>query len=339
MPKRRKIPTPVWERDHGAISRPFAGRSPRFFGAVAVVLLIVAALGLIGFGFLSDYIQDRNRPGSAALQIDDSEYTVREFASRLKTFVQQSGGAGSQGAQPQVAIPSLVEQLIAETVLLRFASEKEQGATDQEVNEEIAKQLGVTADDPNFQTRVQEELVRNGLAEQQYRDKIKATVLFKKLSDKFTAELPAAAESVHYRQIQVATLVEADALLAQIEAGADFAELASQKSGDGATKDIGGDAGWVPRGFLDKATEDALFALDASHITTFPTETGAFVYQVLEKQADRPLDEDKKSVLSGKAMQEWLKEKRDGLTITNAMDTTSGDADKIKYVVKHAYTQ
>jgi hypothetical protein len=121
-PKRRKIPTPVWERDHGAISRPFAGRSPRFFGAIAVVLLVVVALGVIGFGFISDYIGDQQRPGSTALRIDDSEYTVREFANRLKTFVQDSGGSGGQGAQPQVAIPSLVDQLIGETVLLRFAS-------------------------------------------------------------------------------------------------------------------------------------------------------------------------------------------------------------------------
>ncbi len=338
MPKqRRKIPTPSWERDRGALGQQLLGHTPQFYGAIAIVLLVVAALGLVGFGFLSDYIAKQNRPGSTAVQIGETSYSVEYFTNRLKMYVKQLGGSGAQTAQPSTAIPAIVSQIVAENAVLNNASEKQASATDDDVNTQIASQLGIKATDANFQSRLQEELTRNGLTETQYRDFIKARVLQTKLNDAFSAALPATIESVHYRQIQVDSLATADALRAQIEGGADFAALAKEKSSDAATKDQGGDAGWVPRGLLDKATEDTLFGLSANQLTTYPTQSGAFVYQVLEKQADHPIDDSSKPALASKAFQDWLRSKTSGLTVVNNMDFTSGDGDKINYAVKHAY--
>lgn len=338
MPKqRRKIPTPSWERDRGALGQQLLGHSPQFYGTVAIVLLVVAALGLVGYGFLSDYIAKQNRPGSTAVQIGETSYSVEYFTDRLKMYVQQLGGSGSQTAQPSTAIPVIVSQIVGENAILNNASEKQVSATDDDVNTQIASQLGIQATDANFQSRVQEELTRNGLTEAQYRDFNKAHVFQTKLNDVFTAELPAAIESVHYRQIQVDSLATADALRAQIEAGADFAALAKEKSTDTATKDQSGDAGWAPRGLLDKTTEDTLFGLSPNQLTTFPTTSGAFVYQVLEKQVDRPIDGSNKPALANKAFQDWLKSKISALTVVNKMDLTSGDVDKINYAVSHAY--
>lgn len=338
MPKRRRryrVPTPVWERDRVALGRiRLGGRSPQFYATLGVIALVVAAIGLLGYGFGSDWIEDRNRPGSTAVRVDDTKYTVRYFTERLRIRIQELGGAGSQFAQsPELAVGLLSEELIEEGLLLRFAGEQAQTATDDEVKAEIATKLSITADDPNFDTRFQEELTRTNITEQQYRDMARATVLRKKVQEKFTAEVPATAEAIHYRQIIVAEQEEADAIKAQIEGGADFAKIAGEKSQDTTAKENGGDAGWAPRGFLESALEEVLFALEPNQLTVYATETNFYVYQVLEKQADRPVEEAQKSTISNNAYQKWLDDKRASVEVVNHMDLQDGDFDKINYAV------
>jgi peptidyl-prolyl cis-trans isomerase D len=60
--------------------------------------------------------------------------------------------------------------------------------------------------------------------------------------------------------IVVATRTEADAALAEVRAGGRFEAVASAKNSD-QTKAAGGDLGWVARGTMVKAFDEALFAL------------------------------------------------------------------------------
>ena len=55
---------------------------------------------------------------------------------------------------------------------------------------------------------------------------------------------------------------KADALLAQLKQGADFAELAETSSDDVVSGEIGGDLEWIERDVMDPAFEDATFALE-----------------------------------------------------------------------------
>lgn len=69
-----------------------------------------------------------------------------------------------------------------------------------------------------------------------------------------------------------AALKKAEALRAQLDAGADFAELAKANSEDTGSKAAGGDLGWVRRGQMVKSFEDALFALEQNQVSA-PVET------------------------------------------------------------------
>ena len=379
--RKRRIPTPAWERQRGTIGRQVASRGMRFWGVAGIIALAVIAVGLIAYGFINDYVQDQQRPGSAALRVDDASYSVRYFTQRLKEYVQQAGGGSSQAAAPLVAFPTVSEGIIQEAIVLRFAADEGQTVTDDEVDAEIASQLGFNPasgasgqpsatpvetaaapsetpaqgggspsgtpaaspsstplrDAPAFQDLVRNEVKGREISETEYRQMIRAQLLSQKLNDKFTADLPASAESIHYRQIQVADQAAADEIKGLLEGGADFAQLAAERSQDEATKTLGGDAGWAPRGYLEKAVEDALFALTPGAITTYPTQSGAFVYQVLEKDANRAIDESQKTTLVARKVEDWLKEKRDQVTIVNHMDLTTGDSDKIRYASDHAY--
>lgn len=334
--KRREIPTPVWERPHSAIGRTIAGHSAQFYALAAVVLLVLASVAFVGYGFLRDYIDKQHRPSSTAVRIDDTNFTLRYYAQRLKEYIRQVGGTGSQLAQPQVAFSAVTETLVQETILLRFAGDEGQTASEDDVNNEIATQLGITASDPNFEPRFQEELARTGLSEDQYRDMMKAQVLRRKMIEKFTAALPPSAESIHYRQILVSDQANADDIRSQVQSGADFAQLAAERSLDTQTNQNGGDAGWVPRGVLSKELEDLLFSQDVNGVVTFPSGRQVWVYQVVEKAADRPVDETQKPRLAQKAFQEWVNAKRSALKIE---EFVTSDNDKARWVIDQAYAQ
>jgi parvulin-like peptidyl-prolyl isomerase len=196
--------------------------------------------------------------------------------------------------------------------------------------------MGISADDPNFGTRFQEELTRSGLTEEQYREITAAAVLRRKVNEKFTAEVPANAESIHYRLIALGSGDQAlaDDLRAQIEGGADFAALAAERSLDTQTKENGGDAGWAPRGFLETELEDHLFAQEVNAVSTYPTANNVYVYQVTEKVPDRPVDEAQKATLAEKKYSDWATEKQDGVDIKQF---DLGNSDNVAYLVDHAW--
>ena len=338
MPKKRrqaKIPVPAWERPRGALGRQLFGRAPRFYATAGVVALVLVAVGLIGYGYWSDYWEDQRRPDSTAVRVGDTKYTLRHFTERLRVLVQQLGGPGNDAAQPAIAIPATAQQLIQEAIVLQFAADEGVFLAEGEVEEELAVRLGLSADDANFATRFQEELTRSGLTEEQYRQMVQASVLTTKLRAQLEAGVPASAESVRLRQITLTDAAEADDLKAQIEGGADFAQLAAERSLDPSTKDKGGEIGWVPRGVFDKADEDAVFALAPGGLTVVSRQGGAvLLYQVEEKAADRAIEANQKSRLTQKALQDWVEKKKEGLEVK---DLVSQDADKVKWAQDHAY--
>ena len=93
-----------------------------------------------------------------------------------------------------------------------------------------------------------------------------------------------------------------------LEQGKDFAELAKQYSEDSATKEAGGDAGWVARGMtVDPASEEAIFSTAVGSNTTGVTTGSQWtVYRVLEKEASRELDAKQKKTISDSAYGYWL---------------------------------
>lgn len=80
--------------------------------------------------------------------------------------------------------------------------------------------------------------------------------------------------------IQVETEEEAQAVLDRLGAGEDFATLAAEVSEDAATRNSGGDLGWISRGMMTGPFEDALFALPEVGAISGPVKTD-FGYHIL----------------------------------------------------------
>ncbi len=332
MSKRRgKIPTPTWEHEQTGITRKLEANRWQLWATAGIVLLVAASLGVVGWAFLSDYIEDQQRPGSVGLRVADRELTVEEYTQRASLFAEQVGSNNAVSI-----LPPLTADLIEEAILLQFAGERSVTASEDEVRAEIASKLGIEADDPNFEARFEEELTRTGLSDQEYTDLARADVLADSMREAFASEVPDSLPSVSYRQIRVADQETADDLVAQLDGGADFAALAAEHSLDTTASDTGGEIGWVPEGVLIEEIESELFALEVNGITTATASGSVFVFEVLEKSDSQEVADEARTTLGGSAYSEWLTEKQESSDILNEMDLQTGDSDKIGYVIDHA---
>lgn len=98
-----------------------------------------------------------------------------------------------------------------------------------------------------------------------------------------------APEAVHLSHILLADQKQADDFLMAIKAGADFAKLAVQTSLDSATKERGGDAGFVSRGMLPAEMEQAVFGLKPGEVSSvLKSAQGFHLLKVSESRPARP---------------------------------------------------
>ncbi len=95
-------------------------------------------------------------------------------------------------------------------------------------------------------------------------------------------------EAVHLRHILVATEAQAEKIVAQIKAGADFAKLAREDSLAASGKSAGGDYGFVPHGMLPAEIDAVAFAMKPGEIRIVPGERGAHILQVLARRPAQP---------------------------------------------------
>ncbi len=123
--------------------------------------------------------------------------------------------------------------------------------------------------------------------------------------DKQVAEMPAR-EEVRARHILVPTEEEAVAVIAELDAGGDFEEIAKEKSQDGAAAQ-GGDLGYFGAGQMVPEFEQAAFAMNAGDHSATPVQTqfGWHVIKVEEiRRVKAPPFDKVKAELEQQATQE-----------------------------------
>lgn len=138
-------------------------------------------------------------------------------------------------------------------------------------------------------------------------------------------------EQVQASHILVATKEEADAILAELKQGADFATLAKEKSTDPGSKDKGGDLGFFGKGAMVPEFEEAAFALKVNELSgVVQTEHGFHIIKkTAEKAAVVPTFEEKKEEIrkqlvateANELSEAWMKEIREKAKITNTLAT------------------
>jgi foldase protein PrsA len=164
---------------------------------------------------------------------------------------------------------------------------------------------------------------------------IEGQVLKAKVTEHFNINVPATAEQVRARLILVATQADAENVIARLDAGDDFATVAQEVTTDTATKETGGDIGWIPRGLVETEVEEAIFGLEVGQRTgPIVTEDGVSVLKVEEKSADRPISEQQRGTLGQLAFADWMAKSREIVGVNVLLDP-----EKINWVIGRSGSQ
>ena len=166
-------------------------------------------------------------------------------------------------------------------------------------------------------TTTDESLAKFGFDKEYYRNFFEVQLLQKKLTEIVTADVARTEEQVWARHILVADEATAKDLIKQIQAGADFAELARTNSTDVGSGANGGDLGWFSKGAMVAEFETAAFALENSgDFTTEPVQSqfGFHIIQLIAKQ-ERPLTAEQYQQAVDTAFQDWLTAAREDYNV------------------------
>jgi len=214
-----------------------------------------------------------------------------------------------------IASPEGQERLLqAREQILNWMIERvliEQAAADQGIvvtDDEVEAALAQIVEDVGGEEAFRDQLERNGMTRQEVWDELRAELIGTAVTELVADSVPTSAEQVHARHILVDTREEAEQLLAQLQAGADFAELASAYSQDGSSRAYGGDLSFFPRGvLLAPEVEEAAFALQPGQVSdVIHSSFGFHIVQVVERDLDRPLSPENLQLLRDKAVQDWI---------------------------------
>ena len=253
----------------------------------------------------------------------------------------------NQGAQIMLLRRRVLDLLIDERLMLQQAQQLKLGVTSEEIDralEEIRKQNNVEMDE------LVKALAQQGMTLAQYRQDLRKQILRLKVVNAAVRSRVSVSDeevrayydqmvrgaggqrSVHASHIFIAipdgaTPAEverrrrlAGEIVRRARAGEDFAKLAKEYSEDSATKDEGGDLGYLTRGSLPKALEEVVFHMEAGEVRgPIRASRGFHVIKVLGRRDEgvKPFAEVKEQLRQQlyaqemeKATKTWLQELR-----------------------------
>ena len=241
-----------------------------------VLIAVILLVALIGVTRALSAAAEGPAPGEAdskrvVARVNQVEITYRDFKQRLENLQQQRGPIGPE------QFKEVVRGMIHEEILL-------QDATAEGVEQDGAVQAKLEL--ARRQVLIEELLRRKVIAPSQITDE-EARKMYEDNKPLFSTE------TVRISHIMVKTEAEAEAILKDLQAGKDFAELAKTKSQDTGSAEKGGDLGELRHGQTAREFEDEAFRLKEGELS--PVIKTQYGYHVLKggahANAVEPFDE------------------------------------------------
>lgn len=236
-------------------------------------------------------------PPSAAI-VNGEYITIAEFEAELARFKTLQGDSVSEEDANKIVL----EDLIAQVLLSQAAREANFNITESDLQsrvEALAAELG-GAD------ALSAWMSARGYDEASFRIALKRSIEAAWMRDKIIADVPTEMEQIQLRQILTYNEADAQSALNELNAGADFNELAALY--DPVTR---GELGWIPPGYLLDANADkAVFDLMAGEYSgVVATEAGYHIFKA-EARKVHPLSPDALLTMQELALKAWLAERR-----------------------------
>lgn len=284
--------------------------------------MVVVAVGVIGFGYWDTHVRPK---GETVLKVGDQSYSFGYFERRVKYAVVQSDYYLPQDTQTLTSLLQvLVSQVGREELTRQGARELRISVTDQEIDNEIARQEEVPsgAAREEFLAAYRDAVRKSGLSTEDYRRVIEAGLLRDKVRQMFLENAPDTADQVRFRLIQVATEQEAQDVIARLDAGEDFGDLARELSLDTTSKEQGGEQDWVVPETLISQVREPLAQLEIGQRSEpIAVSQGFLVVEPLERAANRETTDVQKQAIADSDVAAWLDDLSNRLGVVNSMDS------------------
>lgn len=262
---------------------PIAFRRPRLTRGRSVAAVLVALLGVAAVAIAVN--QSRGLPDNAAFEYDGQVVTTSDLDDRVEVLGALYGIKEPEARKDKDTFRRDTAKAVAVSLILEDAA-RDEGIeiSDKSARDTLAKMVdGQMGADP--QRAFTEMLAGFGVTEDSVLEEVKRQQALALLFQKLTAEAVedvtptdvraffgkdpgrfATPERRELRNIVVASEAEAEAVLAQVKAGTDFASVARQSSLDDATREQGGDVGAVGSAELEEAYAEAAFEAAAGEL-------------------------------------------------------------------------
>lgn len=247
-------------------------------------------------------------PEPLALRINTETVSLAEYQadlSQLQEALQVLGKTAAPEEQRQQVLDNFTETLL----LAQGAAENGFTLDDtalQAAVDKLTQQLGSPQ-------ALQDWMAKRGYTEQAFRAALKRQLAAAWQRDKIAEGVPTEAEQVHARQILTIDENIARQALDYVKIpGTNFAAYAYRYD-----TQTGGDLGWFPRGYLTQpAVEEAAFALQPGEISDIvKSDVGFHIIQVIAREPSRIISPDARRVLQHKAIETWLKTRREAARV------------------------
>lgn len=318
-----------------------------FSGLMAVLMVFAGCGGANGQGDDGDdsYAVERDVDDDSVAAIVSSDYgadtlQVADFQQQMQ-FAQQSMPPDQQGGDQMAQIHQMMlDQFVSDHVLRGEADARDVEADEEMVDQQLEQQRGQFPSEEEFE----EALGNAGLTLDSLRALVAEQVRVQQMSDELgsdQAEEPSEEEvesyaaeqrSVGARHIllqveenaddstETAAREQAEELIAELNDGADFADLAQEYS-DGPSADQGGDLGSFTRDRMVEPFADAVFALEEDgEIVQEPVRTQFGFHVIQLTDYGEPMDsEEAREALMQEQQQEAYQDALDELMATTTV--------------------
>lgn len=225
----------------------------------AAILVVVAVLSVVGVGVYNDwYVEDYKPLHETVLEVNGTEFDMEYYVTMLGYYTQ-----GMESSYIAYMTDYVVEAIERNELVIQEAAA-----------------LGVTVSDEEVDELMESMDMPQGKA---YRDMAVAQLLLQKVRDEYLGEqVPKFADQRHVMAMFLESEAQANEVIAGIEAGESFSELAAELSLDDTTKEAEGDLGWLPQGILPLTVDS-----DVLEESAFTIEVGTLSQPIPEETKEK----------------------------------------------------
>lgn len=245
---------------------------------------------------------------------------LEEFNRELARFEAGQTALGFQISDEAGYRQQILDLLVEQELIRQLAASQGIVISDEVVDNEI-----LTMVEENGREYFDSWLEQNYYTEAEFRELLRLELVTSALLEPVISTVPDMVEHVHARHILVNTEVEAEAVMAQLQQGQDFASLAATFSIDATTRTQGGDLGWFPRGvLLVSEVEDVAFSQSPGQVSgIIASAWGYHIVQTLEFNAAMPIDAETRQRLVKTAVDTWRAQIRAGAAVQQLIQLNS----------------